>query len=177
MRREGTRSHGPVHASQQRFANGFLGTDAHSSVSCKAPHSAQGMQSPHKMLKETESDRQYSRVIGARAFVLVERCTQKNGLDTFEGRLVGYKNDRKSWCLPPGHTTCHGEQERRLHRDAVAPSAAGGTTAFKTPASRQRREEPPEQPVTLTRTELANPWGGHQPNHCCSTVLDIRATE
>ena len=58
-------------------------------VGNRAPHSALNMQSPYKMLKGTEPDLRILRVIGARAFVHIERRTKKLALKAVEGRLVG----------------------------------------------------------------------------------------
>ena len=71
------------------FMAAFLGN--------RAPHSAIGMQSPHKMLKGAEPDLRLLRVIGARAFVHIETHTKKLELKAVEGRLVGYSNDSKSY--------------------------------------------------------------------------------
>ena len=66
-------------------------------VGSTAPHSAVNMQSPYKMLKGTEPDLRILCVIGARAFVHIERCTQKLALKAVEGRLVGYSSNSKSY--------------------------------------------------------------------------------
>ncbi|CAM9564750.1 unnamed protein product, partial [Sphacelaria rigidula] len=63
----------------------------------RSPHSALDLQSPHKMLKETEPDLKHLRVVGARAFVHIERHTSKLALKAVKGRLVGYNNDSKSY--------------------------------------------------------------------------------
>ncbi|CAN0098636.1 unnamed protein product [Sphacelaria rigidula] len=63
----------------------------------RSPHSALDMQPPHKMLKGTEPHLKHLRVVGARAFVHIERHTSKLALKVVEGRLVGYSNDSKSY--------------------------------------------------------------------------------
>ena len=71
------------------FTAAFLGN--------RAPHSAIGMQSPYKMLHGTEPDLRLLRVIGARAFVHIETFSKKLELKVVEGRLVGYRNNSKSY--------------------------------------------------------------------------------
>ena len=56
----------------------FMFTAAY--VGNRAPHFALNMQSPYKMMKGTESDLRILRVIGASAFVHIERRTKKLAL-------------------------------------------------------------------------------------------------
>ena len=62
------------------FTAAFLGN--------RAPHSAIGMQSPYKLLHGTEPDLRLVRVTGTRAFVHIERHSQKLELKAVEGRLI-----------------------------------------------------------------------------------------
>ena len=54
------------------------------------------MQYPYKMLKGTEPDLRILRVIGARAFVHIERRTKKLAVKAVQWRLVGYICNSKS---------------------------------------------------------------------------------
>ena len=63
----------------------------------RALHSALNIQSPYKTRKGTELDLRIFRVIGARTFVHIERRTKKLALKVFEGRLVGYSSNSKSY--------------------------------------------------------------------------------
>ena len=73
----------------------FMFTAAY--VGNRAPYFALNMQSPYKMMKGTESDLRILRVIGASAFVHIERRTKKLALKAVEGRLVGYSSNSKSY--------------------------------------------------------------------------------
>ena len=75
-------------------------------VGNRVPHSALNMQSPYKMLKGTEPDLRILRVIGARAFVHIERRTKKLALKAVEGRLVGYSSNSKSYGVYSPVTRC-----------------------------------------------------------------------
>ena len=75
-------------------------------VGNRAPHSALNMQSPYKMLKGTEPDLRILRVIGARAFVHIERRTKKLAPKAVEGRLVGYSSNSKSYRVYNPVTRC-----------------------------------------------------------------------
>ena len=63
----------------------------------KAPHSAIGMLSPYKVLHGTELDLRLLRVVGARAFVHIEKPSPTLDVKAVEGRLVGYTNNSKSY--------------------------------------------------------------------------------
>ena len=63
----------------------------------RTPHSAIGMRSPYKLLHGTELSLRLLRVIGARAFVRIERHSQKLELKAVEGRLVGCSNNSRSY--------------------------------------------------------------------------------
>ena len=71
------------------FTAAFLGN--------RAPHSAIGMQSSYKMLHGMKPDLRLLRVIGARAFVRIETYSKTFELKVVEGRLVEYRNNRKSY--------------------------------------------------------------------------------
>ena len=75
-------------------------------VGNKASHSALNIQSPYKILKGTEADVRILRVIGARAFVHIERRTKKLALKAVEGRLVGYSSNNKSYRVYNPITSC-----------------------------------------------------------------------
>ena len=72
----------------------------------RAPHSALNMQSPYKMVKGTDTDIRILRVIGARAFVYIERRTKNLPLEAVEGWLVGYSSNSKSYRVYNPVTRC-----------------------------------------------------------------------
>ena len=75
-------------------------------VGNRAPHFVLNMQSPYKTLKGTEPDLRILRVIGARAFVHIERRTKKLALKAVEGRLVGHSSNSKSYRVYNTVTRC-----------------------------------------------------------------------
>lgn len=80
------------------FTAAFLGN--------RAPHTAIRMQSPYKILHRTEPGLRLLRVIGARAFSHVKTYIKKLELKAVEGRLVGYSNNSKNYCVYMLATGC-----------------------------------------------------------------------
>ena len=72
----------------------------------KAVPSALNTQSSNQMLKETEPDLRVLRVIGARAFVDIERRTKPLALKAVEGRLMRYSSNSKSYRVYNPVTRC-----------------------------------------------------------------------
>ena len=89
-------------------------------VGNKALHSALNIQSPLKMLKGVELDLQIHCVIGARAFVHIERRTKKLSLQADDGRLVGYSSSSKSYRVNNPVTRCIMESKHVIFIEKVS---------------------------------------------------------
>ena len=94
-------------------------------VGIRAPYSALNMQSPYKMLKGTEIDYRFFASSGRGPL-----CTLRDAPKSSHSRQL-----KDEWwgtaatataisCVQSGHPMHHGKQERRLYRDAVAPTSA-----------------------------------------------------
>ena len=66
-------------------------------VNNRVPHAALANERPHKALYGKDAHLGHLRAIGARAFVRVETHTKKFEHRAWEGRLVGYSVDSKSF--------------------------------------------------------------------------------
>lgn len=66
-------------------------------LSNRAPHAALKNETPYKRLYGKDAHLGHLKVIGARAFVHVETYTKKLEPKAWEGRVVGYSSDSKSW--------------------------------------------------------------------------------
>ena len=63
----------------------------------RAPHASLAGETPYKALYGKDTNLGHLRAIGARAFVHVETHTKKPEHRAWEGRLVGYSMERKSF--------------------------------------------------------------------------------
>ena len=66
-------------------------------LSNRAPHASLADETPYKALYGKDANLRHLRAIGARAFVHVETHTNKLKHRAWEGRLVGYSMDSKSF--------------------------------------------------------------------------------
>ena len=84
-------------------------------LSNRSPHAALNNGTPYKALYGKDAYLGHLRVIRSRAFVHHETYTKKLEHRAWEGRLVGYSMESKSYRVYNAETRCAGESKCYLH--------------------------------------------------------------
>ena len=93
-------------------------------LSNRTPHATLQNGTPYKALFGTDVHLGHLRVVGARAFVHEETHTKKLDSRTWEGRLVGYSLDGKSYRIYNAQTRRVRESRNVIYLHRNAPRAA-----------------------------------------------------